>query len=240
MSKKPKALGSGSGLAAAKPDSDRDACLWVGQFMRDWSFVEHAITKGLRELVGVEVLDGAILLANMQVRDKMSALKTLLNAYAPTEEDRVKFAALMNRAESMSTQRNIVAHNMFWIHESGGVEFSIKKAKGKLSFPKVVWSEKDFESRYSEMHAIFGELGRAVAAASLVRTSLGRSRKTTNLWSNTLFSTSSQPGEGLGALAALFGQAPPPQSVQRSPPPMPQTTAQTPKAPRQKPSGKNI
>jgi len=205
--------------------------------MQDWAFVEAALGRGIRKLIGAQSVEGTILTANMQVRDKIFAMKTLLHVFTPSEDNRAACVSLMNRIGALNTHRNTVAHNMFWAHETGGVEFSITKAKGRLSFPVVIWKEEDFSNRSAEMTAVTKELETAVNRAARFRTQAMAAKGVPNLFGNALLMTNPPPSGGQGALGGLLGLGQQLLANPDSPPPSDQTEPQTPKAPRKKSEG---
>ena len=224
------------GFAATTLTTQDTACLLVGRFIQDWSFVEFEINKDIQKLVGLESLEGPILTANMQVRDKIFALKTLLHVFAANDADRAVSVEILKRASDMSAHRNTVAHNMFWRHEGGGVEFSITKAKGKLSFPNVIWSESDFAEKTAAMAAIKGELKAAVATATRFRARHMAAKDAKNIFANALTGLYAPTGgsEGPGGLLDLGQLA---LATPDSPSPIHQREPETPKAPRKKSKG---
>ena len=187
------------------------------------------MNRCLRDMLDSENIVSVIVLANIQARDKINALKTLLDLFAPTPEDRASATAIMAKVGALSGDRNIIAHNMFWpADKKGGVEFVVTKAKGKLNLPKVVWRPKDFNDKIDEMGRLMVEMKKAVKTASRYQKLHAKPRPTVNalqMYAST---------EGLGLLGNLYLQAHPPQVSAGSQQASPQTSDRKPKAPRKK------
>lgn len=141
----------------------------VGRFMSAWAFLESELNAGIRTLSGLGSMESAIITANMQVRDKINALRTLLVLFS-LEEDEKAAERLMTKIGNMSKDRNTVAHTMFWPQEKGsGVEFSRIKARGKLETLSVIWSAKQFDEKVARMHELQHQLKDAVKSAARLR-----------------------------------------------------------------------
>ena len=54
----------------------------------------------------------------------------------------------------MADLRNVVAHTAFGPHDSGAVEFLTIKAKGKLTFPEMIWSDTQFHEYCNKMGSL--------------------------------------------------------------------------------------
>jgi hypothetical protein len=80
----------------------------------------------------------------MQLRDKIHTFRTLVSYYNGTSDWAKAADKTIEKMVKLSGDRNIVAHNPFSPHKSGGVEFYIYKAKGRFSVPEVVWRIEDF------------------------------------------------------------------------------------------------
>jgi len=194
------------------PEDDAAACLLVGRFIHHWGFLENALNRSISEFLGSERLISLIVLANIQARDKINALKTLLNTFGPTDDARTKSAAIMSKIGNLNGDRNLIAHTMFWAaKEKGAVEFAVTKAKGRLNLPRTVWRETDFEQRISLMSRAMVEIEPLVKQAVRFQ----RLHPDPHRRMNAL--TELGVGSGLGVLAALYHPDPQPQAPQGSP-----------------------
>lgn len=162
----------GLSTVSMKPEKlvDHDeAYRLVGRFMSAWAFLESQLNAGIGTLSGLDSIESAIITANMQVRDKINTLRTLLVLFS-LEEDGEAAERLMKKIENMSTDRNTVAHTMFWPQKEGsGVEFSRIKARGKLERRLVVWPAKQFDDKVARMHELQDQLTDAVESAARLR-----------------------------------------------------------------------
>jgi hypothetical protein len=219
-------------LFEASPEQEDVACLRVGRFIQRWSYLEAAMNHGIGEFLNCERLLEVIVLANVQARDKINALKTLLHTYAPSDEARTAAASIMNQIGNMNGDRNLVAHNMFWAYDAkGAVEFSTTKAKGKFALPKVVWTPKDFDQRVSLMGVLMVDLKRAVKLAASYQRLHAKPKPTLNALAE--FATNS----GLGLLGDLYRQDLQPPENPSSPPASPKKAARKAKTPSAGPKG---
>lgn len=156
-------------MKPAKSVDHDEAYRQVGRFMSAWAFLESQLNVGIRTLSGLDSMESAIITANMQVRDKINALRTLLVLFSLAEDEKAA-GRLMAKIENMSKDRNTVAHTMFWPQKKGsGVEFSRIKARGKLETLSVVWSTKQFDEKVARMHELQDQLKDAVKSAAKLR-----------------------------------------------------------------------
>jgi hypothetical protein len=141
-------------------DATNKACLLVGQFMWRWALLESAVNGAYRKLLKLKGVEGHIATANITLRDKVAAVRTVVHiACQPDTEKRPEEAEWWKAADrdliAITTmngnRRNVVAHNLFGGHESGGVDFLIIKAKGKFAVPDVVWTPEDFDAVFLEI-----------------------------------------------------------------------------------------
>lgn len=132
----------------------------VGEFMFYWAALEQAVNRGLSTLLDLGNLEGAIVEANMQWRDKIHALRTCVNLWPfGSEEWGANADKFLVKLGGMSGIRNIVAHTLFVPRKDGGVKFYVTQAKGKLAWPELVWSTKQFQTHFRAMREATEELG---------------------------------------------------------------------------------
>lgn len=134
--------------------SEQKVFLAVGQFVHHFTVMEAALNKGLRALLNLGILEGAIVTSNVDVRTKVYIVKTAINTRPMKEEDWLREARRnLEAVVKMAERRNILAHNPFMRHENG-VEFFYTKAKGDLKLPDEVWTYDEFDRLYAEMERL--------------------------------------------------------------------------------------
>lgn len=126
----------------------------VGQYLQQWSSLESALNVAIGHAFGLTIVQEAIITKNMQLRDKLHALKTVLDFVEPDDPEGYS-DTLTEIGNLMTKERNILAHEPFWQDEEGdGVQFIIVRARGKLSFPNTRWSIEDFETKYAKLFSL--------------------------------------------------------------------------------------
>jgi hypothetical protein len=130
----------------------------VGEFFFHWAYLEMAVTVAVRKLYDLRGTEADMLLANVQFRDKLAMMATILNWYSThkPQEWTTKLSKLIRDIADFNTNyRNVLAHNPFAPiakSDGGGINIFRTLAKKKFSIPKTVWSEQDFERRFSEIN----------------------------------------------------------------------------------------
>jgi hypothetical protein len=124
-------------------DPEIRAYALVGQFLKRWSELEQCIHEAIGAALNLDETKRYILCANLQLRDKVHVLRTLVNvsnfpANVKEETDKELDAILTY------TKRNMVAHNAFEA-DGDGVAFLPVKAKKSFSRPRERWGIKEFE-----------------------------------------------------------------------------------------------
>jgi len=198
----------------------------VGEFMFHWAYLETRINNAINSILEIDGGDALILTANITVRDKIHILQTMAHFYLGPEAV-ADANALFKQIGTASGNRNLVAHNVFLPHKKG-IEFQVVKAKGKLSFPGILWTKEQFALRFAEMCILADEV---TALAKTVARWRSRIKNPPNAL-NALAMRSTADSEPRGLLSFLDLLPQPDPSSQRA---SPETEAQTPKAPRKKP-----
>lgn len=127
---------------AALPHNVRVVAL-VGYYLQCWALLEGVLESTIGKVVGLTPLQEAIIVKNMQLRDKISILRAVVNI-GPRLNHKEYLAALTAVADVARTERNVVAHERFSEDDKGnGIKFSIVRAKGKVTFPDVRWSAEE-------------------------------------------------------------------------------------------------
>lgn len=113
----------------------------VGIFLFRWAFMEAEINKAIAKVLNLDNLQGAIVTKNIQLRDKIHILRTMLEySYIFPIEDRKEFDDALKEVADFSTIRNMIAHDVFYPSDDGErVVFNVVKARGNLKFPKTEW-----------------------------------------------------------------------------------------------------
>ena len=118
----------------------------VGYFLQFWSVLESTVNRALEYALDLTSLQGTIVAKNIMMRDKIHILKTLVDLRGVDVE---RFKAVLEEISTLSGDRNMMAHDMFFPDDEGdGVQFLVVKAKGKLAFPKTHWSAAAFLKKY--------------------------------------------------------------------------------------------
>lgn len=213
-------------------DDQRHARIFhlVGEFMWHWSLLEASLNSGVHKLCNLTSLEAHVVTTNMGVRDKIHAVRTMLNLCFLSDPDASKVNnKLMDGIAKLSGDRNLVAHTGFAPPEKGdGVMFLVIKAKGTFQVPDVIWSEADFARKNREMY----DLKRRLDAT--VRTGVARRarRNTGNIFAQGLMTAPPpEPTEGTGLLSGLLALGHQALEPLGSPPPTPTAGLQTQEAP---------
>lgn len=173
--------------------------LAVGQFMHSFSGMDDELNRSLRSLLGLGILEGAIVTSNIDVRSKVYMILTAFNIRPMKEEDWIRDARTdLKSVVKMSERRNILAHNSF-VDRPNGVEFFYTKAKGNLKLPDEFWSYDDFDGYYNEMGRLTNSL--RTMTEKVVKHPATALRKAISETMRNL-----RPNE-YGAMAAMFEQA---------------------------------
>lgn len=133
----------------------------VGTFLQMWSFLEAELNDTVQAALGLGNLEAVVVSKNVQLRDKIHIVKTMIGLrFRENSDDHKNFRKLLEDVRNASADRNMIAHEMFGPDEDGdGVEFLITRAKGKLTFPKTKWSISEFEEKYSTLISLTKKLG---------------------------------------------------------------------------------
>jgi hypothetical protein len=142
---------------AALPHNVRTVAL-VGHYLQCWALLEGVLERTIGKVVGLSALQAAIVVKNMQLRDKISLLKTVINL-SPYPKQQEYIDTLTSVADITRTERNIIAHESFHQDDKGdGVRFMIVRAKGKITFPDIRWSVNDFGNKTQRIFELVAEI----------------------------------------------------------------------------------
>lgn len=124
----------------------RRAYALVGEFLHTWSEMELCLHDAIGAALRLDSLMQFILCANMQLRDKLNVLRTVVDVSDIPDGMREHFSKRLRELTDYSPVRNMMAHDPFEPNSNGdGVIFSAVKAKGKFDLPPVEWNIKKFQ-----------------------------------------------------------------------------------------------
>jgi hypothetical protein len=139
---------------ASTPEEQNPAFVLVGEFLYHWSYLEHWITEGIKEVLNLESPQSDIILANVSFRDKVSMISTLSHLLLnPINEAKASAAARLFKdiVQFSGNYRNVLMHNSFVPLTGGGIEINRVRAKGKFERPETIWSPEFFAQRFKEI-----------------------------------------------------------------------------------------
>lgn len=126
----------------------------AGHYLQSFAIMETAINHAIGKGLNLTSLQETIVCKNVSFRDKTYILRTLISMAPIGPKSSKNYQSLMDAVTSFSTDRNMVAHDLFGPDESGeGIEFFVSKAKKELKFPKTVWSVDQTEEKSEELLA---------------------------------------------------------------------------------------
>jgi len=133
-------------------DPDTKALVLVGQYLQNWALMESLLNTCIAKVLRLDTLQGLIVCKNVQLRDKIHILKTASALEIFNRAELQPFTAALNHIANISSDRNMIAHDMFNAAEDGdGVVFSVTKAKGTLALVDTRWKVSDFTDRYEDI-----------------------------------------------------------------------------------------
>ena len=158
----------------AKLDPETRCIALVGEFLRRWSNLESAMHDALASAMKLDDTMRLILSANVQLRDKIHILRTIVSVSAFAETEKTRFDDELKAIADCSLHRNMMAHDNFAPDDQGkGVVFLLVKAKGKLSQPKIIWTASDFENEYKKIDDFVAQMVKLRAALDKSQFSFG-------------------------------------------------------------------
>lgn len=127
----------------------------AGHYLQSFALMEAALNSAIGAALKLDSLQELVVCKNIQLRDKIKIARTLVSlAFAPKEDKEVYDKALI-RIGTLSNDRNIVAHDLFFPDDEGeGIEFLVTKATARLQFPRHKWTVDQVEQRSDELRAI--------------------------------------------------------------------------------------
>ncbi len=146
----------------------------VGEFLRRWSELENALNTALAVAMKLDDTMRLILSVNMQFRDKIHTLRTIVDTSSMSADEKSKYKDRLQKIADAGPLRNRMAHENFSSDKDGkGVVFFQVKAKGNFSNPEIIWSVAEFLSVYGEMEEFKNETAEFITALSKSQFTLG-------------------------------------------------------------------
>jgi hypothetical protein len=126
-------------------DPETRAYALIGQFLKRWSDLEQQIHEAIGTALGLDETRRYILCANLQLKDKVHVLRTLVqqSSFSPDVKESAskELTTILNY-----THRNMIAHEAFELSPDGdGVVFLPIKAKKDFSRPREPWNVNKFQ-----------------------------------------------------------------------------------------------
>jgi hypothetical protein len=166
--------------AVAKLEPSIRCVALVGYFLQVWATLESTLNRAIVDALDLTEIQGAIVTKNIQLRDKINILKTLIDLHGVEVK---RYQKVLETIGSLSLDRNMMAHDVFFPDDQGdGVQFLVIKAKGKLSIPPTRWSVAQFFDKYLEIVKLSKEADdMATVLSRMALASLLRKRSGTTL-----------------------------------------------------------
>lgn len=136
------------------------ACALVGLYLQSWASMEGILNITIQKIFGLTSLQNAILVNNLQFRDKIHIINTASNLeFGEKSADAKKTSKLLTAIKNGSNDRNMMAHESFGPNEKKtGVVWFVIKAKGKITFPDADWDEDKFNKKIDQIDKWYDDL----------------------------------------------------------------------------------
>lgn len=131
----------------------------VGHYLNSFAIMEASLNEVIACAIGLSQVQKAVLCKNISLRDKTKIARTMLSLALLSDKDKKLYDKAIVSIAGHSTDRNMVAHDLFDVDETGdGVEFFVTKAHGKLEFPETKWSVDTVEEKSEELLSLSSTL----------------------------------------------------------------------------------
>src|SRR5262249_46022524 len=150
------------------------------QYFHTWAQMERALHSTIGFALSIDATKVQILAANINFRNKLSILSTLVDASSAFNTDEKKEHLKTIETFPQNANRNMIAHTAFEPYQNG-VRFEKVKAKKKLEAITEEWDVQDFEgeaTKVDEFRTFIEELGARFPKANTVRRSYQKGRTT--------------------------------------------------------------
>ena len=146
-------------------DKTTQAQVLVGRFLWHFAILESTINTCMGKVLGIEDYQTYIVGKNTQFRDKINILKTAAALAAPSS----KLPGLLDEAADIAKDRNMVAHEMFAVSDDEtGVQFYAVRARGRLSFPEIIWTPAYFQEKYVRIERVWLQIEQETESGMLI------------------------------------------------------------------------
>lgn len=180
--------------------STQKSFILVGMYLQNWAFMESQLNSTVGKALGLAILQETIVCANLALRDKINIARTAANLEFGEGSDEAKgYVKILTKIANASTERNMIAHDMFGADKKADkfvVTWFTVRANDKLKLPKISWSQKDFEDRFTILQKWTEELGNL--QKEITRLKLAKA----------LTTPIGRPKLGLGLLGGQYSQTP--------------------------------
>ena len=137
-----------------EPIDQKESCTLVGGFLQAWATMEAQLNSVIGTILEIGSPQAVIVCKNIQFRDKIHIVRTAVSISPLSEDKKTTYDKELKQLAEFTLDRNMVVHDLFMPSEDQmGVEFLVTRAKGKLEFPEIVWSRKDFGDRVEKAMA---------------------------------------------------------------------------------------
>jgi hypothetical protein len=114
--------------------------------------METVLNDAIASAMKIDFTMRAILCANVQLRDKIHILRTIVGISTIAKSEKTRFDKALKGIATHSLNRNMMAHDAFGPDDEGnGVLFLQVKAKGNFSQPKIIWTTEQFLIEYQQI-----------------------------------------------------------------------------------------
>jgi hypothetical protein len=210
-------------------DPETRAFALVGQFLKRWSGMEQRIDETISAAMKLDETMRYILCANLQLRDKLQILRTLVHSSSFPQNE--KDAADRELVDILNyPYRNMIAHQAFEADSNGdGVVFLAVKARGKLIRQPEVWNSKRFEDEGAKIAQFTATLNGILEGFAKPEVKFGfLDWMTPGLWSGVPMQRTMSP-----ALIDLLSRHPPETPGSNPPASNPKKSSETPEEPQE-------
>lgn len=130
------------------------AFAYIGRFLFEWAYMEFQLNGAIGKALSLTETQKVIVCKNIQLRDKINILRTLVSISKHAESEKADFDNALLEIAKASSKRNMVAHDPFLVMKDGGVSFYTIKARGTFSVPENDWEPEEFAGYYEQFSAL--------------------------------------------------------------------------------------
>jgi len=129
--------------------------------MKEWAVAEYNLDELIQTDLGINILQSVVLSTVMSVYQKFNIAKTLISSSAMNEEDKKSFCDLESQCNNLNSQRNTIAHCIFFPTENGSKlkfarfanqgKLEIMISEDKINFKNFEYTSEEFEDLLQEI-----------------------------------------------------------------------------------------